>query len=87
MSISLGLAIYFICWWLVLFMVLPIGVKTQQETGDIIPGTAESAPTKPMIIKKMVLTTILAGLFFALVYWVITTQPIAYEDIPFVPKF
>ncbi len=86
MDLPLSLAVYFICWWLVLFMVLPFGVKTQQEDNNITPGTPESAPAKPMIIKKMLATTVIAGFFFALIYWVVTTQPIAYEDIPFLPK-
>ncbi|MCB1491238.1 MAG: DUF1467 family protein, partial [Rhodobiaceae bacterium] len=31
MSIASGVAIYFLIWWLVLFAVLPFGVRTQAE--------------------------------------------------------
>ena len=44
MSLSFALAIYAIIWWIVLFAILPIGVRTQEEEGDVSPGSAESAP-------------------------------------------
>ena len=45
-----GLAIYGIVWFLTLFIVLPFGVVAQNEAdNDAVPGSAESAPTNPMI--------------------------------------
>ena len=38
------LAIYFIMWWLVFFAVLPWGIRSQHEHGDIVPGTDPGAP-------------------------------------------
>lgn len=87
MSVSLSIASYFIIWWLTLFMILPLGVKTQAEDGDVVPGSAESAPTSPNILKKMGLTTIVAAIIFAGVYSVITYNLISIDDIPFLPKF
>ena len=39
-------AIYFIIWWTVLFIVLPLGYRTQQEDGEVTIGTVESAPAR-----------------------------------------
>ena len=67
MNITLGLAIYFILWWTVLFAVLPFGVRSQKEAG-LTPGEGvdHGAPAVPMLLKKAVWTTIVsAGLFFA----------------------
>ena len=36
MSLVFAIAVYFICWWMVLFAVLPIGVRTQEEAGEIV---------------------------------------------------
>ena len=47
MSISGAIAVYFVCWWIVLFAILPFGVKSQSETGDTTPGTDPGAPTAP----------------------------------------
>ena len=39
-SISTALAIYFVLWWVVLFVTLPFGVRSQHEDGEGAPGTA-----------------------------------------------
>ena len=31
-------AMYAIAWWLTLFAVLPLGVKSQEESGDVTPA-------------------------------------------------
>ena len=72
MPLSLSLAIYFIIWWLVLFTVLPIGITTQAEDGEVVPGSAESAPIQPRLLFKALLTTAIATVVFAVVYYVIT---------------
>ena len=33
-TISTALAIYFVMWWLVLFVTLPFGVRSQHEDGE-----------------------------------------------------
>jgi predicted secreted protein len=65
MSLTLGIAIYVIIWWTVLFAVLPIGVRTQGEDGAIVPGTPESAPTAPRLLRVVLLTTLISALLFA----------------------
>ena len=39
MTIGGSLALYFIIWWTVLFAILPIGVRSQAEAGDVAAGT------------------------------------------------
>ena len=53
-------AIFFIVWWIVLFAVLPWGVKTQAEAGEAILGTVKSAPVRSNVWKKIAATTIVA---------------------------
>lgn len=83
MSLVSSIAIYFIIWWLVLFTVLPWGVKTQKELNDITPGTAESAPKNPRMLSKILATTLIAGAVFSVVYVVLTYRLITLDDIPF----
>ena len=52
--------IYFVVWWLVLFAVLPFGMHTQDEDGEVVLGSARSAPVRPNLIKKAIATTIVA---------------------------
>jgi predicted secreted protein len=64
MSLTLGIAIYMVLWWTVLFAVLPIGVRTQGEDGAVVPGTPESAPSTPRLLRVVVITTLVSGLLF-----------------------
>jgi predicted secreted protein len=57
-------AIFFIVWWMVLFMVLPFGVKREENPE---PGHATGAPVKPMLVRKAIITTILAAVVTAIV--------------------
>jgi predicted secreted protein len=79
-----GVAIYFIMWWLVLFMVLPFGVKNAHETGEVVEeGNDPGAPSVPGMLKKVVITTVLATLLFALFYASVTRGWLSFDDIPF----
>jgi predicted secreted protein len=65
MSIFTAAAIYFVIWWVVLFAVLPWGVRSQHESGEMTPGTDPGAPVLPDIRRKLVWTTIVATAVFA----------------------
>ncbi|WP_185982946.1 DUF1467 family protein [Aureimonas mangrovi] len=71
MGIITALAIYFVIWWTVLFVVLPFGVRSQVEDGDVVPGSADGAPTRPHLRLRLLATTALATFVFA-VYYVAT---------------
>jgi predicted secreted protein len=61
MPIGSLVAIYFVVWWVVLFAVLPWGVRTQDDEGDVVMGTASSAPARPRLLMKAVITSIAAA--------------------------
>jgi predicted secreted protein len=68
-EIIFGFAIYVVVWWLVLFAVLPIGVKSQSEHGGRIPrGSERGAPVKPLMLKKIAATSVIAALLLAIGY-------------------
>ncbi|MBO6895320.1 MAG: DUF1467 family protein [Roseibium sp.] len=65
MSVAFGLAIYFMLWWIILFAILPFGLhRTQEEAGDVVPGTEASAPQKPRFLKVILATTVVTTLVF-----------------------
>lgn len=82
MTFSSGLAVYFIFWWLALLLVLPFGVRTQQEAGSVEPGTVASAPASPMFRRQLLIATLLAGAVFAVFYVVWTNDLITLDDFP-----
>lgn len=69
MSIVSLLAIYFVVWWIVLFAVLPFGVRTQEEEGEVTLGTTHSAPTRPRLVRTVIVTTIVAAVVVG-AFWI-----------------
>lgn len=56
--------VYIMLWWLVLFAVLPFGIRPEPEV-DQRTGW-RGAPAQPLIVRKMVITTAIAfGLWLA----------------------
>ncbi|MBU2581074.1 MAG: DUF1467 family protein [Alphaproteobacteria bacterium] len=74
MSLTFAIAIYFIVWWMTLFAVLPFNVRTQDEAGEIVPGTPESAPAKSAMLKVVAINTVIASIVFALVWSIVVYQ-------------
>jgi predicted secreted protein len=69
MTISSALAIYFIVWWVVLFAVLPFGVRSQHEDGPGAAGTDPGAPVAHGMVRKLIWTTIISAIVFGLGMW------------------
>ncbi len=64
-DITFLFAVYFIVWWVTLFVVLPFGVRTQGEAGEVVPGTSESAPADFRIWRIIAITTVASTVIFA----------------------
>ena len=60
--------IYFVLWWTVLFAVLPFGVRSQEETGEIVPGSDPGAPSAPKLLVKGLWTTVVTTAIFLVFY-------------------
>jgi len=68
MGWGLGVSIYFLIWWVVLFAVLPWGVRVPDQPEE---GHATSAPSNPHLWRKAVATTVVSGLIWVVVYFAI----------------
>ena len=64
-SISTAFAIYFVLWWIVLFLTLPFGVRSQHEDGEGAPGTDPGAPIVSHMGRKLIWTTVISAIVFA----------------------
>jgi predicted secreted protein len=76
-----ALAIYFIIWWLTLFLVLPVGVRSQAESETVVPGTDPGAPVRTHLGLKLAANTILSGVVFGVLYLVTNVLGFGIEDL------
>lgn len=67
MSWPLGLATYFTFWWVSLFAVLPLGVKSiHEDDAEVAEGVEKAAPVAPRMGRKVVITSLVAAVAFVL---------------------
>ena len=78
-QISTALAIYFVIWWIALFLTLPFGVRSQHEDGEGEPGTDPGAPADPRLVRKGVITTLIATLLWIAFYLLATSDLISFR--------
>ena len=82
LGIGTAIAIYFVIWWVTLFVTLPFRMRSQFETGDIVPGTEPAAPAQPRMARRMAWNTVLAALVFLLYWFVVYVIDFGLDDIP-----
>ena len=64
-----AIVVYVLLWWIVLFAVLPWGIRTAEESNlKAEPGLATSAPMRPRIGLKFLITSGIAAILFGVYY-------------------
>ena len=77
MTVANAIVVYVVLWWIVLFTVLPWGVRPPDNPE---PGHATGAPEKPRILLKFAVTTLISAVLFAAVYWFIDQGFISFRQ-------
>jgi predicted secreted protein len=70
-TLAIDISMYVVIWWIVLFAVLPFGVKPARE-GEL--GHDAGAPQKPHLLAKAAATTVLAALAWLLAHWAMVNE-------------
>lgn len=65
MSWATGVMVYLVIWWTILFAVLPLGVRKVERPG---PGQDPGAPERPQLLRKAVITSIVAAVIWIVFY-------------------
>ncbi len=60
MTITSAIVLLSVYWFIILFIILPINVTTQNDESNIIEGTAPSSPVNPNLKRKFSITTIVS---------------------------
>ncbi|WCR11716.1 DUF1467 family protein [Paracoccus stylophorae] len=81
MNLTGGIVLFVVLWFLTLFVVLPIGQRSQQDAGHIVPGTPAGAPEGTPWRRKLTLTTLIAAAIWAVIAWIILGGLVSRADI------
>jgi predicted secreted protein len=81
MTFTTALAAFFLIWWVSLFVVLPWGVRSQHEGGEMAPGTDPGAPTNFRLGQKLLWTTAVAVVIYAGCYVVYSQHLVTLSDL------
>ena len=80
MSITAAFVLYAVVWFMLFLMILPLRLKTQGDTGEIVPGTHASAPENPNIKRKVKITSLIALVIWGIIATIILTGAITVRD-------
>ena len=67
LTLAGSIAIYFVVWWTLLFAILPIGIRSQEQSGTVLAGSDPSAPADPALRQRAIWTTIVSAVVFVAV--------------------
>ena len=70
--------VFIIIWWIMLFMVLPWGVS---RTENPEAGHDHGAPARPMLVRKLLITTGITIVLFGILYAVIDAEILLLQDL------
>jgi len=59
-TITSAIVLLSVYWFIILFIVLPINVTTQNDERNVVEGTAPSSPVNPNLKRKFSITTIVS---------------------------
>lgn len=80
MSVTSGLVLYVVLWFLTFLIVIPIRLKTQGDAGEIVPGTMAGSPQVHHLKKKALITTVAAAVVWGILAYVIINGIITVRD-------
>jgi len=80
MTITAGLVLFAVIWFMTLLVVLPIRIKTQGDLGEIVPGTHAGAPEVHHMKKKLWITTGITVILWAIIAGIIISGVISVRD-------
>ncbi len=73
-----GIVTFLILWWVVLFMVLPFGVKRVHSPEE---GHDPGAPEKPLLVRKLLVATGITAILFVLIFAVVSSGVISLREL------
>lgn len=79
-----ALGVYIVVWWLTLFAVMPFGRReeTEEERAQLPPGCDPGAPVHPDMKRKLLTTTWVSAIVWAIILVIIWTGVMPVPEFP-----
>ena len=73
-----AVVVFIIIWWLTLFTVLPWGVRRTENPEE---GHDRGAPARPLLVRKLLITTGITIVLFGIFYGVVETSGLSLREL------
>lgn len=87
MTITGAIVLYAVIWFMTLLILFPIGYESQEDAGEVEPGTPAGAPSGPMVKRKLKQATIIATVFWAALVLFIIYSGISISDLDWTARW
>ena len=81
MGVVSGLVLYAVCWFMVLYVVLPIRLETQGDVGKRLIGTHAGSPANLNLRRKLLIVTGVAFVIWAILAAIILSGVVSVRDL------
>lgn len=74
--------VFSVTWFIALYCLLPVRIRSQEEAGDIVPkGSMTGAPSNPNLGIKMIGATLISGVITGIAYYLISNRIVTLETV------
>ena len=80
MAISSAIVLFAVVWFMVMFVVLPIGRRTQGDEGEVVPGTHPGAPANFNLKRTFLIVTGIAVVVWGVICGIIISGVMPLRD-------
>ena len=80
MTPTAAIVVFAVLWFLVMFVTLQITARTQDEEGEVVPGTHAGAPANFKLKRTMLIVTGITIILWAIVCGIILSGAISVRD-------
>ena len=81
MGVVSGLVLYAVCWFMVLYVVLPIRLETQGDVSERLIGTHAGSPARLNLKRKLLIVSGVAFVIWAILAAIILSGAITVRDL------
>ena len=81
MGIAGSIVTIVLFWWIAFFCMMSVGIKTQFEVGEIVPGTSPSAPAVHHLLRKALASLAIALVCWGIVFAIVHYKVITYDEL------